>query len=474
MACKCCRPCCCVNGKVSYGLSDAACHICRAHWETISATGQADCESQGVCTLAGTSVSSAGQADCESKHACTLNGVTVSSTDQADCESKTLGHCEANGATTADTEVDCAGGLCEANVGYFGSPHYVPAASQTACESTYDYCVVDVPGSADYSTQPVPMPESQCVSGSLPPALCEVVISGATSQGDCPDDFVYESAEGTCRSERCVDDCDACDALASSVGGTSLCINDDPVDTLGRQARCDAVASRTPHYAVWHAKQWIVDHYGVWNTGVWHAGNWIGVRHAECPYEQCVTYAHLVGVGASGGTYFEETIAVPEGYDTVVLCGSVDDDIKIDGAVIQDGLFTTAAYPTANPAHSVSYEFTPSGGSFTIAVKDNWGSIAAADLRICFYAAVGPASLSVGPGAELKKLLAKFGIHATPNCKCNKMARRMDEWGPDECLKHIEEIVDVMEEEARKRSLPFLRGIGRFMVRKAVRRARGQ
>lgn len=78
-----------------------------------------------------------------------------------------------------------------------------------------------------------------------------------------------------------------------------------------------------------------------------------------------------------------------------------------------------------------------------------------------------------GPGAELKKLLAKFGIHASPTCGCNKMAARMNAWGPDESLNHIEEIVDVMEEEAKKRKLPFLRAAGRILVRKAIRNSRG-
>lgn len=78
-----------------------------------------------------------------------------------------------------------------------------------------------------------------------------------------------------------------------------------------------------------------------------------------------------------------------------------------------------------------------------------------------------------GPGAELKKLLAKFGIHASPTCGCNKMAVQMNAWGPDECLNHIEEIVDVMEAEAKKRKLPFLRAAGRILVRKAIRDSRG-
>jgi hypothetical protein len=68
--------------------------------------------------------------------------------------------------------------------------------------------------------------------------------------------------------------------------------------------------------------------------------------------------------------------------------------------------------------------------------------------------------------------LANMGIHASPTCKCNAMAKKMDAWGPDESLLHMEEIVDVMEATAKKRGLPFLRMAGRTLVRMACRSAR--
>jgi hypothetical protein len=77
-----------------------------------------------------------------------------------------------------------------------------------------------------------------------------------------------------------------------------------------------------------------------------------------------------------------------------------------------------------------------------------------------------------GPGTELKKLLATIGIHATPTCSCNKMAKQMDAWGPVESLNHIEEIVDVMEQTAKKRKLPFVRTAGKTLVRIACWKAK--
>jgi hypothetical protein len=77
-----------------------------------------------------------------------------------------------------------------------------------------------------------------------------------------------------------------------------------------------------------------------------------------------------------------------------------------------------------------------------------------------------------GPGTELKKLLATIGIHATPTCSCNKMAKQMDAWGWEESLKHIDEIVTVMEETAKKRKLPFVRTAGKTLVRIACWKAK--
>lgn len=79
-----------------------------------------------------------------------------------------------------------------------------------------------------------------------------------------------------------------------------------------------------------------------------------------------------------------------------------------------------------------------------------------------------------GPGAELSKILKTFGIEPTPTCKCRAMAATMNAWGPDECSKpeRIEQVVAVMREEAHARGLPFLDGIGRMLVRRAIKNAR--
>lgn len=76
-----------------------------------------------------------------------------------------------------------------------------------------------------------------------------------------------------------------------------------------------------------------------------------------------------------------------------------------------------------------------------------------------------------GPGTELKKLLKKVGIVASPGCSCNKRARVMDEKGCQWCRENIETIVDWLGEEAAKRKLPYFRTVGKMLVNRAIRNA---
>lgn len=90
-------------------------------------------------------------------------------------------------------------------------------------------------------------------------------------------------------------------------------------------------------------------------------------------------------------------------------------------------------------------------------------------------AAPQPPAPTYGPGTELKKLLKKVGVTATPNCSCNARARRMDveeAREPGWCEAHLDEIVGWLREEAEKRGLPFLDMAGRLLVRRAIRLAR--
>jgi hypothetical protein len=83
------------------------------------------------------------------------------------------------------------------------------------------------------------------------------------------------------------------------------------------------------------------------------------------------------------------------------------------------------------------------------------------------------AGLSLGgPGTELKNLLSRIGITATPNCSCNAKARIMDAKGIEWCDSNIDTIVGWLRAEAEKRKLPFVDLAGRLLVKRAIANAR--
>ena len=85
---------------------------------------------------------------------------------------------------------------------------------------------------------------------------------------------------------------------------------------------------------------------------------------------------------------------------------------------------------------------------------------------------LGPAPPSHGPGTELQRLLATFGLTASGDCKCTSRAALMDANGCDWCEANIEEIVGWLRESAAERGLPFLDALGRVLVRRAIANAR--
>ena len=83
-----------------------------------------------------------------------------------------------------------------------------------------------------------------------------------------------------------------------------------------------------------------------------------------------------------------------------------------------------------------------------------------------------PTPPTQGPGTELKKLLAKVGITASPDCACNARAAEMDRQGIVWCEANIDTIVGWLREQAAARGLPFLDVAGRMLVRRAISNAR--
>jgi hypothetical protein len=72
-----------------------------------------------------------------------------------------------------------------------------------------------------------------------------------------------------------------------------------------------------------------------------------------------------------------------------------------------------------------------------------------------------------GPGCQLRRTFAWFGLKDDGSCGCDEFAAKMDAWGPA-CWQHMEEIVDHLREAAAKRGLPFLATAARIAVARAI------
>ena len=80
-------------------------------------------------------------------------------------------------------------------------------------------------------------------------------------------------------------------------------------------------------------------------------------------------------------------------------------------------------------------------------------------------------ALACGPGCQLRKTLAWWGIKADGSCGCDSFAAQMDAWG-DDCWAHLEEIVEHLRGAAAAKGLPFVATAARILVARAIDAAR--
>lgn len=92
----------------------------------------------------------------------------------------------------------------------------------------------------------------------------------------------------------------------------------------------------------------------------------------------------------------------------------------------------------------------------------------AAPKRLPYFAPPSAALTNFGPGTELKKMLSKIGIKASPTCSCNARAQAMDTNGIEWCKANTDTIVGWLREEATKRGLPFIDLAGKIIVKRAI------
>jgi hypothetical protein len=83
-------------------------------------------------------------------------------------------------------------------------------------------------------------------------------------------------------------------------------------------------------------------------------------------------------------------------------------------------------------------------------------------------------ALFCGPGCQLRRTLAWWGIKDDGSCGCSDYAAMLDAWGPDECWRRIEDIVEHLRGAAEKKGLPFIATAARIMVSRAIEAARAE
>jgi len=82
-----------------------------------------------------------------------------------------------------------------------------------------------------------------------------------------------------------------------------------------------------------------------------------------------------------------------------------------------------------------------------------------------------PESDPDGVGAILSGMLSQMGINSSPNCSCRRRAVVMNQKGPQWCRDNKGEILDWLENEAKKRKLAFVRSVANLMVEKAIKKS---
>lgn len=73
-----------------------------------------------------------------------------------------------------------------------------------------------------------------------------------------------------------------------------------------------------------------------------------------------------------------------------------------------------------------------------------------------------------GPGSILAGMLSSMGINSTPNCSCRRRALLMNEKGPQWCKENKGQIMEWLEQEAKKRKLAYIQSAASLMLDKAI------
>ena len=427
----CCK--CCCEGKSTPGV---CCGIpgscCEAPRVCCSASDEPESASATCCPE--------GQICCEGSCADDCYGACCSSSNV--CGQDTREGCEASGGTFLGVGVPCSPDPC-------------------GCDPPCTGC-------------------SECVAGN-----CE-----STCQ---PDEFC---CDGTCQAEPCEPPCEPpCD-------GCSDCVEGDCISSCSEgQYCCDGVCQDDPCVNCNSCQDYISSgDPACADTVITGGGSTCVPQESITPCNMCVGSPwHFAIMCASP---YLQSIGVPPLIDGQADCFCIYSTSSCSTEAIncqydEFGNLTCAKLVAFTQIRQFVYTWNPDTCEWSLYLEGppidipsacyGFGDCACPDVPSCTAPGCGatysgcpeycPAAASVkaveaGPGTELKKLLSKVGIKATPNCSCNAKAKAMDKRGVEWCEQNVETICDWLQEEATKRKLPFLRAAGKALIYMAIRRAK--
>lgn len=244
---------------------------------------------------------------------------------------------------------NCQIGPCSAPELYSSGPHPTLVQCAAVCENWY-CCYTEQPS----QNPEVPLPPSACQLG--PCASIELQRSGPH--------YTLQACQESCQDYYC-------------------CYDEQPSENPEiplPSSTCQVGPCASPE---------------LYNSGP-HMSLAACQANCECTcdafYSETLTYTYNENTGDLGPycsfTYVrgQQLFTIPAHIPLparVVLTGTVNDDLVLNGKVVQKGLFPFGGNP-CNGAHEVNYCFTATSRTFTLATKDNYGSGMSADITIQF------------------------------------------------------------------------------------------
>jgi hypothetical protein len=77
-----------------------------------------------------------------------------------------------------------------------------------------------------------------------------------------------------------------------------------------------------------------------------------------------------------------------------------------------------------------------------------------------------------GPGTILASMFSAIGIKSSPTCSCRRHALEMNTKGIEWCEQNVTTICGWLEEECKKRSIPYVDAVAKMVVNRAISKSK--